>query len=84
MKDKDELDMSVSPICAKDGKKYAFVRFSDGKKSCEWRIPEVRLSANDGFSKEEISGLKFYVTNNLAELKRMAAKINLFEAFKNG
>ena len=80
----EEMTMSVSPICLKDGKKYAFVRFSDGQKNCEWRIPEMKLSFNDGFSKDEISGLKFYVKNNLTELKRMAAKINLFEVFKNG
>ncbi len=80
----EELTMSVSSICLKKGKKYAFVRFTDGKKSCEWKIPDVRLSFNEGFSKEEISGLKFYVKNNLDDLKRMAAKINLFEAFKNG
>lgn len=79
-----EMTMSVSPICLKDGERYAFVRFADGRKNCEWIIPDVKLSSNDGFSEEEISGLKFYVKNNLTELKRMAAKINLFEVFKNG
>ncbi|MBR1635635.1 MAG: hypothetical protein IJ682_11340 [Lachnospiraceae bacterium] len=79
-----DMTMSVSPICVKDGKKYAFVRFADGSKNCEWTIPEVRLSSNDGFSEEEISGLKFYIKNNMADLKRMAAQINLFEVFKNG
>lgn len=78
------MTMSVSPICVKDGEKYAFVRFADGGKACEWTIPEVKLSSNDGFSEEELSGLKFYVKNNMADLKRMAAQINLFEVFKNG
>lgn len=78
------MTMSVSPICVKDGKKYAFVRFTDGGKNCEWTIPEVKLSSNDGFSEEELSGLKFYVKNNMTDLKRMAAQINLFEVFKNG
>ena len=80
----DELNMSVSPICLKKNKKYAFVRFTDAKKSCEFIIPEGKLSKNDGFSEEEISGLKLYVRSNMAQLKKMAAGINLFEAFKNG
>ena len=80
----EDMTMSVSPICVKDGKKYAFVRFADGSKNCEWTIPEARLSSNEGFSEEEISGLKFYIKNNMTDLKRMAAQINLFEVFKNG
>ena len=80
----EEMTMSVSPICLKDNKRYAFVRFMDGKKACEWMIPDAKLSMNRGFSKDEISALKLYVSTNMRELKRMAAGINLFEAFKNG
>ena len=79
----EEMTMSVSPICLKNRQKYAFVRFTDGKKNCEWQIPEVKLTFNEGFSKEELSGLKFYVKTNLTELKLMAAKINLFDVFMN-
>lgn len=79
-----EMTMSVSPICLKDNKKYAYVRFTDNNKSCEWIIPDAALSSNSGFSEDEISALKLYVTSNMAQLKRMAAGINLFDAFKNG
>ena len=80
----EELTMSVSPICLKDGERYAFVRFTDGRKHCEWRIPKVQLSLNEGFSEEELDGLRFYIRNNMTDLMRMAAGINLFEVFKNG
>ena len=78
---KDELTMSVSPICFKNGKKYAFVRFTDNKKYCEWMIPDAKLKVNHGFTDEEIAGLKFYVKNNMTEIKRMAAQINLLKVF---
>ncbi len=80
----EEMTMSVSPICLKDNKKYAFVRFVDKKKSCEWIIPDAKLSSNNGFSDDEISALKLYITTNMAQLKKTAAGINLFDAFKNG
>ena len=32
---KNEFTMSVSPICVKDGKKIAYVSFSDGERSAE-------------------------------------------------
>ena len=36
----DELNMSVSPICVKDGNRYAFVTFSAVKRSAEGKIPD--------------------------------------------
>ncbi len=79
-----EMTMNVSPICEKNGKKFAFVRFSSGQKNCEWKIPDAVLSENSGFSDEEISGLGLYVKSNMKQLKKMAAQINIFEAFKKG
>lgn len=34
---KDEFKMTVSLVCAKDGKRYAFVSFSDGTRTAEIR-----------------------------------------------
>ena len=31
----DTINMSVSPVCEKGGKRYAFVNFTDGKKDAE-------------------------------------------------
>lgn len=80
----EEMTMNVSPICEKDGVKYAFVRFSSGDNYCEWKIPEATLSENRGFTEEQLSGLGLYVKSNMTQLKKMAAQINIFEAFKKG
>ena len=76
----DELKMSVSPICEKDGKRYAFVTFSDGTRLAEGKIPECEMISNRGFSEEEIEKLKEYMQKELPQLKKMAAGVNVFGA----
>ena len=77
----DELKMSVSPICEKDGKRYAFVTFSDGGRFAEGKIPECEMISNRGVSEEEIEKLKEYMQKELPSLKKMAAGVNVFGAF---
>lgn len=79
-----EMKMTVSPICTdKTGKKkYAYVTFTDVEKYAEAKIPDCEITENDGFSDEEIAGLRFYIKTNLPELKKIAAKNNVFEALK--
>lgn len=80
--DKDfAMDMSVSPICEKEGQKYAFVTFSDGKRIAEGRIPECKLISGEGFSEEEKQALEDYMRSQLTTLKKMAAGVNVFSAF---
>ncbi|RRF94543.1 MAG: hypothetical protein DUD27_09330 [Lachnospiraceae bacterium] len=78
------MKMTVSPICTdKTGrKKFAYVTFTDGSKYAEGRIPECKITKNDGFTDEEVAGLHFYMKANLKELKKIAAKNNVFEALK--
>ena len=57
----DELNMSVSPICVKDGNRYAFVTFSDGKRSAEGKIPDCKIISNKGFSDAEEKKLEEYI-----------------------
>ncbi|MDD7326194.1 MAG: hypothetical protein PUG68_00095 [Lachnospiraceae bacterium] len=56
-----EMKMTVSPICTdKTGKKkYAYVTFTDGEKYAEAKIPVFEIKVNDGFSDEEIAGIRF-------------------------
>ena len=75
------MDMSVSPVCVKDGKQYAFVSFTEGNRTAEGRIPECRIIASSGFSKEEVVGLEDYMKRELTQLKKMAAGIRLLDAF---
>lgn len=79
----DELKMSVSPICAKDGKKYAFVSFTDGKRTAEGKIPDCKITASDGFGRDEVVQLEDYMSRELPQLKKMAAGINIMKSFMN-
>lgn len=77
----DELKMSVSPICTKDGRKYAFVSFTDGKRTAEGKIPDCKITACDGFDRDEVMQLEDYMSRELQQLKKMAAGINIMKNF---
>ena len=78
-----ELNMSVSAICQNDqGKKYAFVTFTDGVRNAEGRIPECNILTNNGFAEIEVKELERYMSEHLPELKKMAAGVDIFAAFK--
>ncbi len=77
-----ELTLSVSAICEKDGKKLAYVTFTDGKKKAEGVIPDCLITANEGFTKDEVEQLQAYMQRELPMLKKTAAGIRLFDAFR--
>ena len=81
MSENGALDMTVSPICVRDGKKMAFVRFTDGARSAEGVIPQCDITENKGFTTEEVSKLEDYMKAELATLKKMAANVNVMKAF---
>lgn len=76
-----EVNMSVSPICVKDGQKCAFVSFVDGDRSADGRIPDCKIMTSIGFTEEEVGQLEDYMRRELSQLKRMAAGIRLIDAF---
>lgn len=78
----EELNMSVSPICVKDGKKYAYIMFSDDVRSAEGTIPDCKIINNNGFFEDEVDQLEAYMERSLSELKRIAAAQNAFNAMK--
>lgn len=78
---KEELSMSVSPICERDGKKIAFVSFSDGTRTAEGEIPECKITKNEGFDEGEVLQLELYMKSELANLKKMASSVNVMGAF---
>lgn len=80
----DELKMSVSPICTKDGKKYAFVSFTDGMRMAEGKIPDCVITSNDGFCAGEVRQLEDYMRQELPQLKKLAAGINVMDSFLRG
>lgn len=79
--DSQEMQMSVSPICEKDGKKMAYVSFSDGIRTAEGEIPECKIIKSQGFEDGEVAQLEVYMRGQLATLKKMAASVNVADAF---
>jgi hypothetical protein len=75
------MNMSVSPICKKEGRKVAYVSFSDGYRNAEGEIPDCRITRNEGFDQDEIAQLEYYMEGNLGMLKQMAASVNPMDAF---
>lgn len=78
---KETINMSVSQVFSKDGERYAFVSFTDGKKNAEGKIPDCKMISSNGFGKEEIKQLEEYMERELSRLKRMAAGIDVMRAF---
>ena len=79
--DDGAMNMSVSPVCTKDGKQFAFVTFDDGSRNAEGEIPNCHIIRNNGFSEDEVVGLEIYMKANLTMLKKMAAGVNVLDAF---
>lgn len=71
------MNMMVSGVSEKNGRKMAYILFEDeDKRSAEAVIPECRVISNNGFSEEEVAQLEDYVRRNLTDLKKRAAGIN--------
>lgn len=77
----NEMNLSVSSVCMKDGQKCAYVSFNDGERSADGRIPDCKIISSKGFTEEEVKQLETYMQMELAKLKRMAAEIRLIDAF---
>lgn len=75
----NEINLSVSPVCEKEGKKCAYVSFSDGERIADGIIPDCKIISSKGFTEEEVEQLEAYMQSELAKLKRMAAGIRLFD-----
>ncbi len=80
MEDKT-LNMTVSPVCTKNGTKVAYVSFTDGERTAEGEIPGCRITQNKGFDANEVEQLENYMRRELTALKKMAARINVLDAF---
>ncbi len=77
----EELQMSVSPVCRRDGKKIAYVSFSGHRRSAEGEIPSCRITSYEGFEEGEVAQLELYMKSRLPELKKMAESVNVLTAF---
>lgn len=77
------MNMSVSSIVSKDGKREIYVLFSEGNKSAEGRLSDYKMINSKGFSDEEITALEGYMRKETSMIVRMAKNINVMDAFLN-
>lgn len=80
-KNEQSMRVAVSAICEKNGEKLAYVTFTSGNCEAEGVIPECKITKNKGFSDEEKAGLELYMKSDLKRLKKMAAGVNVLDAF---
>ena len=75
------MNMSVSSVCVKDGKQYAFVSFTDGARCADGKIPDCKIVSSNGFTETEVEQLEAYMKRELTQLKKMAAGVRWIDAF---
>lgn len=73
--------ISVSPVCSKDGKQFAFVAFQDGERIAEGKIPDCMITSAKDFTEEEMAEMENYMRRELTELKKAASSVNVWNAF---
>ena len=73
--------LTVSPVCNRDGRQYAYVAFQDGDRIAEGMIPECIITSSGDFSAEEITQMEDYMRRELMELKKAASGVNVWNAF---
>lgn len=74
------MNVMVSGIATREGRKVAYVMFEDNGRSAEAIIPECSILSNKGFSDKELENLKDYMFENMEQLKRQAMDINPLRA----
>ena len=77
------MNMSVSSIVNKDGKREIYVLFTEGSCSAEGRLSDYKMISNKGFAKEEVDMLEAYMRRETDRILQMAKNINVMDAFLN-
>ncbi len=80
----NDVTITISPICVKDGKKFAYVTFADGDRLAEGKIPDCTMISNNGFTPEEIQALIEYMRSDLDNLKSISAELDVIGAVMKG
>lgn len=76
-----DVNLDISGVVEKDGKKIAHIRFTRGEDMAEGYIPDCVFTKVKGFTDEETEQLTDYLRANLTDLKKRAAAINPLNAF---
>ena len=78
------MEMSVSSIVNKDGKREVYVLFTEGSRSAEGRLSDYKMINSKGFTQEEVTALEAYMRRETDTILRMAKSVNPMDAFLYG
>ena len=78
------MNMSVSSIVSKNGKREIYVLFTEGTCSAEGRLSDYKMISNKGFTQEKIVMLEAYMRSETNKIIQMAKNVNVMDAFLNG
>lgn len=76
----ESLNMTISGIVPKDGRKAIYVVFEDNTRRAEGYIPECVITSNEGFSEEEVKMLELYLKTNQDDIRERAKGLNPIKA----
>ncbi len=81
--DQQEVTFTYSGVVQKDGRNAVCIRFErkneHGLDVAEGTVPDCTLTQVSGFSKEEVSDLERYLTENSVEIIENARKLSNFK-----
>lgn len=78
------MNMSVSSIVGKDGKREIYVLFTEGERNAEGRLSDYKMISSRGFTREENDMLEAYMRREKDRILQMAKSVNVMDAFLNG
>lgn len=72
----DEVNMLISGVVMKDGRKIVRVSFLRGKDYAEGVLPDGLIEKSGGFTEEEVLKLENYMRANRQEILKQAKEVN--------
>lgn len=72
----DSVDMLVSGIINREGKRFVRVSFVRGRDTAEGIVPDGIVEHVRGFSDAEVTKLECYLKDNCGEIMEQARQIN--------
>lgn len=72
----DSVNMLVSGIINREGKRFARVSFTRGKDIAEGIVPDGVIDHAEGFSDAEVAKLERYLRENCGEIMEQARQVN--------
>ncbi|MCM1113353.1 MAG: hypothetical protein NC399_08885 [Muribaculum sp.] len=72
----DEVNMLISGVVMKDGRKIVRVSFLRGKDYAEGILPDGLIEKSGGFTEEEVLKLENYMRVNRQEILKQAKEVN--------